>query len=369
MIQALHSAGIGVIMDVVYNHTYFSEDSFFNQLVPAYYHRIKDDGTWSNGSGCGSDVATERTMVSKMIRESVTYWAQEYHIDGFRFDLMGLMDVDTMNGIRSDLNALPDGEKIIMYGEAWNLSTSVPAGVELATQENMYKLDKGIGAFNDTGRDAIKGSNFNPSEKGFVQEGSSKGGVRSAIEGDGSGWASVPAQCVNYASCHDNLTLYDKLTDSVYGDEKFSLRRDDLVEMNKLSAATVLTSHGVPFMLAGEELGRTKQGDDNSYISSIEINQIDWKYRYRFTSLTDYYQGLIRIRKAIPVLRDATGDSTLTYLDSSEKNTIAFSLTQDGSPSVVVALNGDTEKSSKVTLPSGDWIIIADADRDRKSVV
>ena len=364
MIQALHSAGIGVIMDVVYNHTYYSEDSFFNQLVPGYYHRIKEDGTWSNGSGCGNDVATERKMVSKFIRESVAYWAKEYHIDGFRFDLMGLMDVDTMNGIRTDLDALPDGDKIIMYGEAWNMSTHVSSSTLLATQDNLYQLSTRIGAFNDSGRDAIKGSNFNAVEKGFVQDGSSKGGVRDAIEGSGSGWAKIPAQCVNYASCHDNLTLYDKLTASVHNDEKYTTRREDLVAMNRLSAATVLMSHGMPFMLAGEELGRTKQGDENSYKSSVEINQIDWKSRYRFTSLTDYYQGLIKIRKAIPALRDATGkNSTIEYLDASEKNTIAYSVTGEGSPSLVVALNGDPDKSAKVTLPDGDWVILADDHR------
>ncbi len=363
MIQALHQAGIGVIMDVVYNHTYYSEDSFFNQLVPAYYHRIKEDGTWSDGSGCGNDVATERAMVSKFIRESVAYWAKEYHIDGFRFDLMGLMDVKTMNGIRADLNALPEGNKIIMYGEAWNMSTHVAAGVELANQDNMYKLDKGIGAFNDTGRDAIKGSNFNPSEKGFVQDGSSKSGVRGAIEGEGSGWASFPSQCVNYASCHDNLTLYDKLTASVHGDEKYSLRREDLVSMNKLSAAAVLMSRGIPFMLAGEELGRTKQGDDNSYKSAIDVNQIDWKSRYRFTSMTDYYQGLIGIRKAIPALRDGTGASKIEYLDASEKKAIAYSVSLEGSPTAVVIFNGDPDHSARVTLPEGNWAVLADADR------
>ena len=364
MIQALHNAGIGVIMDVVYNHTYSSEDSFFNRLAPDYYYRIKDDGAWSNGSGCGNDVATERFMVSKFIRESVRYWADEYHIDGFRFDLMGLMDIDTMNAIRADLDRLPGGNNIIMYGEAWNLSTAVSSGTILATQENMYKMSGRIGAFNDTGRDAIKGSNFNAVEKGFVQDGSSKGGVREAIEGSGSGWAKLPNQCVNYASCHDNLTLYDKLTASVYNDEKYSLRRENLVAMNRLSAATVLTSRGMPFMLAGEELGRTKQGDENSYKSPLEINQIDWKSRYRFTSLTDYYQGLIRIRKAVPALHDASGKhSVIEYLHASEKNTIAYSVTGENSPTIVVALNGDPERGSKITLPEGDWVIVADDQR------
>ena len=364
MIQALHKAGIGVIMDVVYNHTYESKDSFFNQLVPDYYYRIKEDGTWSNGSGCGNDVATERYMVSKFIRESVTYWAKEYHIDGFRFDLMGLMDVDTMNGIRSDLNKLPDGKNILMYGEAWNLSTAASSTVLLANQDNLYKLDMGIGAFNDNGRDAVKGSNFNAKEKGFVQDGSSKTGVRSSIDGDGSGWAKEPRQCVNYVSCHDNLTLYDKLTSSVYGDDKYTLRRDDLVQMNKLSAAIVLMSRGMPFMLAGEELGRTKLGDENSYISSVEINQIDWQTRFKYTSLTDYYKGLIKIRKAVPALRDATGEgSELTYIEDTDKNTIAYTVTAEDSPSVVVALNGSNEKYSKVDIPDGDWVIVADDQR------
>ena len=364
MIQALHEAGIGVIMDVVYNHTYESENSFFNQIAPYYYYRFNEDGTWSNGSGCGNDVATERYMARKFIRESVAYWADEYHIDGFRFDLMGLMDVDTMNGIRKDLDALSDGEHIIMYGEAWNMKTTVPSNVTLANQDNMDKLSKRIGAFNDNGRDAIKGSNFDASGKGFVQEGSSKGGVRNAIDGTGNGWASIPAQCVNYASCHDNLTLYDKLTASVKDDGKYTLRREDLLKMNQLSAATVLMSRGMPFMLAGEELGRTKQGDENSYQSSVEINQIDWLSRYRFTIMTDYYKGLISIRKAIPTLRDGTGERTeLQFLESSSKNTIAYSVTGSDMPSVVIALNGDPSKPSTVSLPDGDWVIVADDQR------
>ena len=247
-------------------------------------------------------------MVSKFIRESVAYWAKEYHIDGFRFDLMGLMDVDTMNGIRTDLDALPDGDKIIMYGEAWNMSTHVSSGTLLATQDNLYQLSTRIGAFNDSGRDAIKGSNFNAVEKGFVQDGSSKGGVRDAIEGSGSGWAKIPAQCVNYASCHDNLTLYDKLTASVHNDEKYTTRREDLVAMNRLSAATVLMSHGMPFMLAGEELGRTKQGDENSYKSSVEINQIDWK-KDRIV----LEQEKTGVMLCLPLLEDV-GNSIMDYI-------------------------------------------------------
>ena len=364
MIQALHKAGIGVVMDVVYNHTYYSEDSFFNQLVPNYYHRFNDDGSWSNGSGCGNDVATERYMVRKFIRESVKYWAEEYHIDGFRFDLMGLMDVDTMNAVRSDLDSLTDGENILMYGEAWNLKTAAPSDVKLANQDNLSLLDN-IAAFNDNGRDAIKGSNFNAKEKGYVQSGSSKSGVRGTIDAEGSGWAKDPEQCVNYVSCHDNLTLYDKLTDSVYGDDGYGKRREDLVAMNKLAASIVLTSRGMPFMLAGEELGRTKQGDENSYISSIEINQIDWKSRYVYTSLTDYYKGLIQIRKVVPALRTGKAE----YLDTDIKSAIAYTISGEGSASAVLVFNGDTEKSAKVTLPVGKWVVVADKDRAGLSAI
>ena len=364
MIQALHDAGIGVIMDVVYNHTYYSEDSFLNQIAPAYYHRINEDGSWSNGSGCGNDVATERYMVSKMICDSVTYWAKEYHIDGFRFDLMGLMDVNTMNNIRTSLDKLDNGKRILMYGEAWNLSTSVADGVKLANQDNMNLLSKRIGAFNDTGRDAIKGSVFNLKDTGYVQTGKPKGGVRSTVSAEGGGWASVPNQCVNYSSCHDNLTLYDKLTGSVYGDEGYNRRREDLVDMNKVSAAIILMSRGMPFMLAGEEMGRTKMGDENSYISPIEINQIDWKWLEKYTSLVDYYRGLIKIRSTVGVLNDAKGDSTtLTYLDCEGKGAIAYSVSGYSKPTVVVAFNGGAEEKAKVSLPEGKWIVIADKDR------
>ena len=364
MIQALHEAGIGVIMDVVYNHTYYSEDSFFNQIVPYYYHRINEDGSWSNGSGCGNDVATERTMVRRFIRDSVRYWAQEYHIDGFRFDLMGLMDVDTMNNIRVSLDSLPDGDRIIMYGEAWNLTTTVPANVKLANQGNMALLSKRIGAFNDTARDAIKGSVFIATETGFVQEGKSKGGVRSAIEGDGGGWASMPNQCVNYSACHDNLALYDKLTDSVYGDKGYELRREDLVAMNKLSAAIIMMSRGMPFMHAGEEMGRTKLGDENSYKSDISVNQITWSNLNKYASTADYYRGLIKLRSALKVFGDQTGTKTeLSYLEPNGKGCIAYTIDCPGYTTVTVAFNGSPTDEAEVPLPEGKWVILADADR------
>ena len=332
--------------------------------VPYYYYRMNEDGTWSNGSGCGNDIATERTMVRKLIIDSVAYWAKEYHIDGFRFDLMGLMDIDTMNGIRKTLDSLSGGGKILMYGEAWNMETTAAPGTKLATQGNMHLLSDRIAAFNDTSRDAIKGSNFNAKEKGFVQEGSSKAGVREAMEGVS--FASAPSQVVNYASCHDNLTLYDKLTASVYGDDKYDIRRENLVAMNKLSAAIVLSSRGMPFFLAGEEMGRTKMGDENSYISSVEINQLDWNNLTKYTSLNDYYKGLIKIRKAFSMFRDSTGESAAVtaFKDDVAKETIAYLIeSNESSDKAVVIFNGNPSSSSKVNLPEGEWVVIADKDR------
>lgn len=355
MIRALHEAGIGVIMDVVYNHTYFSEDSFFNMIAPYYYHRINEDGTWSNGSGCGNDVATERIMVRRFIRDSVTYWAQEYHIDGFRFDLMGLMDVTTMNSIRVALDQLPGGNSIIMYGEAWKMNTTVPSGVNLANQDNVSLLSKRIGAFNDTARDGIRQ---------FVREGTPKNGVRSSVSAEGGGWTDTPDQCVNYVSCHDNLTLYDYLVNNVYRDKQYDLRRDDLVAMNQLAAAIIMTSRGMPFMLAGEEMGRTKGGDGNSYISPIEVNRIDWNQLRTYTSMVDYYKGLIQLRSAIPALADPTGNrSTLTYLETKDKGAVAFTSGAQDSPTVVAAFNGNPVSSTTISLPDGKWIILADRNR------
>lgn len=361
MIQALHNAGIGVIMDVVYNHTYASEDSWFNLAVPDYYYRISEDGTWSNGSGCGNDTASERKMFGEFMKNSVMFWAEEYHIDGFRFDLMGLHDVDTMNYIRKKLDTLENGEKILMYGEAWNLETAAASGVKLANQNNMSLLSDRIAAFNDTVRDSIKGSAFNDSETGFIQEGSSKAGIRGGIEGMSlTDWASSPNQCVNYASCHDNLTLYDKLINSVKRDEKYDVRYEDLVAMNKLSAAIVLTSQGIPFMLAGEEFGRTKFGDSNSYKSSVDINALDWYTMSKYSELTMYYKGLIQIRKALPIFRCATktNASNISYIENAGDGVIGYTLT-DGESSIAVIFNGSASAKTVNYGLEGNYVQIA----------
>ena len=364
MIQALHNAGIGVIMDVVYNHTYENEKSWFNMSVPDYYYRIDEDGTWSNGSGCGNDVASERKMVSRFIKDSVTFWADEYHIDGFRFDLMGLIDVDTMNSVRESLDKLKNGEKIIMYGEGWSLSTITDSETKLATQDNLSLLSDRIGAFDDTLRDAIAGSALNPSDKGFVIDGSKKADIRTGIEAQTDlGWASKCSKCVNYAACHDNMTLYDKLvTASLSDDWDYTLRNEDMVSKNKLAAAIVLTSQGVPFMLSGEEFGRTKEGDSNSYKSDVKINAINWENLNKYRSLVEYYKGLINIRKTLNLFRaDDVKSVNLTYLDDTDKDVIAYTLyNEDSNAHATVVFNGSSTLS-KVKLDNDfTWVQIVD---------
>ncbi len=371
MIQSLHEAGIGVIMDVVYNHTYDSQNSWFNLIVPDYYYRIDDNGNWSNGSGCGNDTASERIMFREFMKNSVVYWAQEYHIDGFRFDLMGLHDVDTMNYIRTSLDALPNGGRILMYGEAWNLETNCDMSVKLANQDNISLLSTRIAAFNDTFRDGVKGNVFDEKNKGFIQQGSNRSKVKAGIEGMTSptAWGTPARQCVNYASCHDNLSLYDKLVASVYGsDQNFRLRREDLVSMNKLSGALTLTSQGIPFMMAGEEMARSKDGDENSYKSPVEINQIDWNDINKYADLTEYYAGLIDIRQTVDLLRDNTGYAaeSINYLEDLDDGVIAYTIRGNGSTKAFAAVFNGSDESTTVTLPEGlcqTWVLMADDKR------
>lgn len=370
MIQALHEAGIGVIMDVVYNHTYLSQDSWFNLIVPDYYYRVDENGNWSNGSGCGNDTASERKMFHKFMVDSVVYWAKEYHIDGFRFDLMGLHDVDTMNDIRANLDRLPNGRKIIMYGEAWNLQTACASDVKLATQNNISLLSDRIGAFNDTVRDGLKGNVFDEKDTGFIQSGSNKSKVKAGIEGMAAitSWGTESEKCINYASCHDNLSLYDKLVASVYPEENtFRKRREDLVSMNKLSASLILTSQGVPFMMAGEEMARSKDGDENSYKSPVEVNQIDWNDINKYADLVEYYKGLIDIRQTVDLLREPTGKNAqaISYLKDLDDGVIAYTLTGEGNTKGFAAVFNGSDKKTTVNLPKDmckTWIVIANKD-------
>lgn len=368
MIQALHNAGIGVIMDVVYNHTYTS-DSWLQRTVPNYYYRMNNDGTFSNGSGCSNDTASEHLMFRKYIIDSVTYWASEYHIDGFRFDLMGLHDVTTMNSIRTALDNLyadGSGSQILMYGEAWDMATNCDEGTVLASQKNLKQLSDRIGAFDDTIRDAIKGSTGG-TDGAFVQEGSRRANLKTGIAGQSdttTGWANVPSQCVTYASCHDNLCLYDKLVGSVYGaDGKYRKRYEDLVAMNKLSAAIVITSQGIPFSLGGEEFCRSKDGDENSYASSRKENMLDWENVDLYSDVIEYYRGLYKIRDAFAAFSDSTvaTANSLTYLSDVPKGVTGYTInnTESGKWSQMCVIFNGSDSAQNVTA-KGDWVVLAD---------
>lgn len=368
MIQALHNAGIGVIMDVVYNHTYTS-DSWLQRTVPNYYYRMNNDGTFSNGSGCSNDTASEHLMFRKYMIDSVTYWASEYHIDGFRFDLMGLHDVTTMNSIRTALDNLyadGSGSQIIMYGEAWDMATNCDEGTVLASQKNLKQLSDRIGAFDDTIRDAIKGSTGG-TDGAFVQEGSRRANLKTGIAGQSdttTGWANVPSQCVTYASCHDNLCLYDKLVGSVYGaDGKYRKRYEDLVAMNKLSAAIVITSQGIPFSLGGEEFCRSKDGDENSYASSRKENMLDWENVDLYSDVIEYYRGLYKIRDAFAAFSDSTAATanSLTYLSDVPKGVMGYTInnTESGKWSQMCVIFNGSDSAQNVTA-KGDWVVLAD---------
>lgn len=381
MIKALHDAGIGVIMDVVYNHTYASDTSFFQLTVPNYYYRFNSTGGWSAGSGCGNDTASERAMYRKFMLDSCRYWVEEYHIDGFRFDLMGLHDAETMNQIRADLDTIdPD---IIMYGEGWSMSSTFdPVDCEGntvigATQQNAQYLDSRIGMFNDQIRDALKGNVFSNTATGFLQGSKScyEGvvyGVRANTFGKGGTWTpQTPEQCVTYVSCHDNHTLYDRLVASTRGeDADFRVRYADLIAMNKMSASIVLTSQGMSFFIAGEELARTKDGDHNSYTSPISVNAIDWNLAVSNADLVSYYRGLINIRKHFSPFTDATKESGNNYTFatslSSVESYVAYVVDNDTEgewDKVAFIANSLVSESQEITLPDvgvDEWVIIAD---------
>jgi len=310
LIQALHRAGIGIILDVVYNHTALTRRSYFNQTVPGYYYRQKPNGTFSNASGCGNEIATERSMARKFIIDSIYYWATEFHIDGFRFDLMGVYDLDTMNQIRNKMDQI--SPSILLYGEGWTADKSPMPENWRAVKTNISRLYH-IAAFNDDFRDGIKGNSFSSHSKGFVsgqtiQEENIKFGIAAAcfhpqivygyVEHSKSPWASEPWQCINYASCHDNYTLYDKLKSSCPESTE-----DEIKRMVMMAGALILTSQGIPFLHAGVEIARTKFGDPNSYKSADSSNQIDWTRKSGYSDVFRYYQSLIALRKAHPAFR------------------------------------------------------------------
>lgn len=363
MVQALHGEGISVVMDVVYNHVQSGGDFCFNKLVPGYFSRINENGSYSNGSGCGNDTASERSMVRKYIVDSVCYWADEYHIDGFRFDLVGLLDINTVNAIVEEVHKThPD---VIFYGEGWTMSTQVTKpNVEMATQMNSA-WTPGFAYFNDKIRDGLKGGVFNDNETGYVSGATgSIHEVARAFMGN-STWCHSPAQTINYASCHDNLTLFDKLQKS-----RADASRADLIRMNKLTAAIYMTSQGVPFLQAGEEMLRTKLNADgsfnsNSYNAGDEVNSIKWSSleQEEYRQVADYYKGLIAFRREHGILRldDAQAvKEHVTKADGVPENVLAFDLTGgvegETAEEMFVIFNPNPE-AAEVALPAGGWSV------------
>ena len=376
MVLALHSRGIGVIMDVVFNHTYRRDDSNLQKIVPGYYYRSDETG-YTNGSGCGNEVASDRPMVQKLIVDSLIYWAKEYHIDGFRFDLMGVLDIDTMNVIAERLKEIrPD---IYLYGEGWNGGPSSLAEEKRAFKASAKKMP-GIGMFNDDIRDTIKGSVFYDDHLGFVNGGTHlENALRYGITGavahpqvdyDAYGskpWAKEPGQSINYVSCHDNYTLWDKL--SVSCPEASEEKKK---AMNRLCAAIVFTSQGVPFIQAGEEFLRSKPLPEkkgfaeNSYNMPDTVNSIKWDDIHEYPDMIAYYKGLMALRKAHPVFRmqsEAEMTQNLCFLSDTPENVVAYLLKGKGADdtpeNILVIFNGNDEEIL-YNLPEGKWKILVD---------
>ncbi|KAB2383089.1 pullulanase [Bacillus toyonensis] len=363
MIQVLHDNNLRIVMDVVYNHMYNAAESNFHKLVPGYYYRYNEDGTFANGTGVGNDTASERKMMRKFMVDSVTYWAKEYNLDGFRFDLMGIHDYETMNEIRKAVDQIDSS--IILHGEGWDLNTPLAAELK-ANQKNAEKM-KGIAHFNDNIRDGLKGSVFEEKENGFVNgkqnmEDRIKKGITAGIDYDtNSSTYQDPEQVLTYVEAHDNHTLWDKLELTNPGDSA-EVRK----QMHKLSSSILLTSQGIPFLHAGQEFMRTKYGDHNSYKSPDSINQMDWLRRAAYNNEVDYMKGLIDLRKKYPAFRMTSTEQIkkhISFIDA-PKNVIAYSIDGKGNgnknENFMVAHNANRE-SVDITLPSkGPWKVLVD---------
>ena len=367
MIAALHAAGIGVVMDVVYNHMYRTEN-VLNNTVPYYFFRQNPDGSLSNGSGCGNEFASERLMARRYLIDSVLYWAQEYHIDGFRFDLMGLYDVETMNALRAALDDLPGGRDILLYGEPWQGGASQLHRYE-ANKANLAMLSDRIGIFCDDTRDAIKGSCFDPRDPGYVE---GRPGSFWDIGAAVAAWCRsdrlpphAPSQIVNYISAHDNYTRWDKLLLVRYSRPEFAAADPAALAQNRLAAGICLTCFGMPFLQAGEEFARTKKGEGNSYRSSPALNRLDWDRAGRYYPLVDYYRGLLGLRTAFPRLSssDRCAPDALQFF-SLEQPLVGWTLPAapgDGAQwQALCVFYNPTDCCHTVPLPSGRWKLLCD---------
>jgi len=369
LVMALHKSGIRVIMDVVYNHTY-SVDSWFSRTVPHYFYRQYEDGTYSDGSACGNDLASEREMCGKYILESVLYWAEEYHMDGFRFDLMGLLNVELMNEIQRALDERFGKGEVTVYGEPWSASdTPMKEGYIPCLSEHIGKLHPDIGVFCDKTRDAIKGHVFYEEVPGFVNGGKKLENdiwhaVRAWTDGDGKFCAGSPRQIVSYVSAHDNLTLWDKLMVTLKPGQSFLARDEEVLRANKMAAAVYFTCQGKLFFLSGEEAARTKLGDSNSFVSSPELNQLDWERIYEYGELLSYYRGLIAFRKRIPGLTDKSPEAGRRIF---AKRILAEGCLQfcvDNKEcekwDVLTVGYNSTDSVREVELPPGEWETLVD---------
>lgn len=375
MILAIHRSGISVVMDVVYNHVHDAEQFCFNKIVPGYFSRIDQDGNYSNGSGCGNDTASERSMVKKYIVDSVFYWAQEYHIDGFRFDLAGLLDTETINAIVKEVHGrYPD---VIFYGEGWNMYTGLTKeGYLMATQSNSRQTP-GFAYFNDTIRDLLKGHVFDTSEKGYV---TGQSGREREVEKCFLGlpdWCASPAQTVNYVSCHDNFTLMDRIALAVP-----DASREERIKMNNLAAAIYMLAQGVPFLQAGEEMLRTKRGGDgkfveNSYASPDEVNSLKWDTldNPEYAAVYDYYRGLIAFRKTHGAFHLASSEEVhknVIPLEGLEPNVTGFRVfggeKGEYAKELFVIFNpGRTE--TQISLPKGKWNVCINGEKAGTKVI
>ncbi|MDD5863690.1 MAG: type I pullulanase [Firmicutes bacterium] len=356
MVKALHDNGLSVVMDVVYNHVYDAGRFCFNQIVPGYFSRIDGQGHYSNGSFCGNDTASERSMVRKYIVDSVNYWADEYHIDGFRFDIVSLIDMGTVNEIIATVHK--KHPNVIFYGEGWSMNTNLTKpGCELAVQTNSEKLP-GLSFFNDTIRDALRGTVFSSTAPGFAMGAAVPRETLDACFLGMPQWAAQPYQCVNYVSCHDNTTLFDRIALCAP-----DASREDRIRMNNLAAAFYMLSEGVPFLQAGEEMLRTKPGkkggfDDNSYRSPDKVNSLKWDTldQPEYQKVLAYYKGLIAFRKAHPGLRLATREEVSRCVHSvpcANERCAAFHI-DESENELLVIFNADTQPVS-IPLPEGHW--------------
>lgn len=370
MVQALHKAGIRVILDVVYNHTFNIDGSNFQRTYPDYFYRKTADGKYSDGSGCGNETASERDMMRRFMVESVLYWIDEYHIDGFRFDLMGCHDIETMNAIRKAVDEVDP--TIFIYGEGWSAGSCALPTEQLGLKANM-KAMPGIAAFSDELRDALRGPFSDDTKGAFLagkpgEEESIKFGIAGAIEHpqvdmskvnySTEAWASQPTQMISYVSCHDNMCLTDRLRASIPG-----ITTDELIRLDMLAQTAVLTSQGVPFILSGEEMLRDKKGVHNSYNSPDSINRLDWNNMERYPQVMDYYKNLTRLRRNHPAFRLGSADLVRRHLEflPTQPGLVAFRLKdyagRDDWRNIIVILNA-AKQQRKVAIPQGNYTIV-----------